>query len=114
MKGPGTQSREPAWHFREQPPKGTLSSSQRFYGSGFWVSLALRVTLLRVSSLFLAALGLCHCTGFFSSCSEQVLPRLWRACFSLWWLLLLKSTGSWLEGFSSCGSPAPGSRAQAQ
>ena len=41
------------------------------------------------------------------------------AGFSLWWLLLLWSTGSGCAGFSSCGSRAPwlwlvGSRAQAQ
>ena len=28
------------------------------------------------------------------------------AGFSLWWLLLLRSTGSRLTGFSSCGSQA--------
>ena len=29
---------------------------------------------------------------------------LWCAGFSLWWLLLLRSTGSWCAGFSSCGT----------
>ena len=37
---------------------------------------------------FWASLGL-HCSHF---------------GFSLWWLLLLRSTGSWLIGFSSCGA----------
>ena len=31
-------------------------------------------------------------------------------CFSLWWLLLLRSTGSRCTGFSSCGSRALKSR----
>ena len=44
---------------------------------------------------------------------------LWCTGFSLWWLLLLRSTGSRRAGFSSCGSRAQqlwlaGSRAQAQ
>ena len=39
--------------------------------------------------------------------------------FSLWWFLLLRSTGSRCTGFSTCGTPAQqlwlvGSRAQAQ
>ena len=44
---------------------------------------------------------------------------LWCAGFSLWWLLLLQSTGSRYAGFSSCSMRAQwlwlvGSRAQAQ
>ena len=44
---------------------------------------------------------------------------LWCMGFSLWWLLLLRSTGSRHSGFSSCGRWAQqlwltGSRAQAQ
>ena len=31
---------------------------------------------------------------------------LWCAGFSLWWLPLLRSTGSWHVGFSSCGTQA--------
>ena len=31
---------------------------------------------------------------------------LWCVGFSLWWLLLLQSTGSRCVGFSSCGSQA--------
>ena len=31
---------------------------------------------------------------------------LWCVGFSLWWLLLLRSTGSRRAGFSSCGSQA--------
>ena len=49
--------------------------------------------------LFLAALGLHCCAWAFSSCGEQGL----LAGFSLWWLLLLRSTGSRHVGFSSYG-----------
>ena len=69
---------------------------------------------------FLAALGLCCCAQAFSSCGEQgCYSSLRCACFSLWWLLLLRSTGSRHAGFSSCGMRAhqlwlTGSRAQAQ
>ena len=52
----------------------------------------------------MAALGLCCCARAFSSCGE--LSSLRCAGFSLWWLLLLRSTGSRHTGFSSCGSPA--------
>ena len=48
--------------------------------------------------LFLAALGLCCCARGYSS--------LRCAGFSLWWLLLLGSTGSRRAGFSSCDSRA--------
>ena len=33
-------------------------------------------------------------------------PSLWCTGFSLWWLLLLRSTGSRRAGFSSCGTQA--------
>ena len=49
----------------------------------------------------MAALGLCHRARAFSSCGERGL--LFVAGFSLWWLLLLQSTGSRHTGFSSCG-----------
>ena len=48
--------------------------------------------------LFFPALGLCCCVWAFSSCSERA--------SHLWWLLLLRSTGSRHVGFSSCGSRA--------
>ena len=43
---------------------------------------------------FLAVLGLRCCTWAFSSCGERG--------FSLWWLLLLGSTGSSPTGFTCC------------
>ena len=49
MKGPGTQSQEPAQRPCEQLPKGTLFSGRRFCSSCFWVLLTLWVTLARVS-----------------------------------------------------------------
>ena len=54
--------------------------------------------------LFLTALGLRCCARAFSSCSERGLLSVAVCSFSLWWLLLLQSTGSRHMGFSSCGS----------
>ena len=48
--------------------------------------------------LFLAALGLRHCARAFSSCDERGVLFV-----AVWWLLLLRSTGSRRVGFSSCG-----------
>ena len=55
--------------------------------------------------LFLAALGLCYCAKPLSSCSKQE-ATLWlqRLAFSFWWLLLLWSSGSNVQGLSSCGA----------
>ena len=55
-------------------------------------------------NLFLAVLGLHCCLWAFSSCGERGLLFLRRMGFSLWWLFVLRSTGSRLTGFSSCGS----------
>ena len=44
------------------------------------------------------------CVG--SSLLHTGFLQLWRAGFSLWWLLLLWSTGSRCTGFSSCGARA--------
>ena len=46
--------------------------------------------------LFMAALGLCCCVWAFLA--SRGYSSLWCVGFSLWWLLLLRSTG-----FSSCG-----------
>ena len=64
-----------------------------------------------VGSLLLCRLSLVVASRGYSS--------LRCAGFSLWWLLLLRSTGSRRMGFSSCGMRAQqlwltGSRAQAQ
>ena len=55
---------------------------------------------------FLAALGLRCCARAFSSCGERGLLFVVVHVFSLWWLLLLWSTGSRHAGFSSCGMRA--------
>ena len=59
--------------------------------------------------LFLAALGLCHwvfvaARGLSLVAASRGYSSLWCAGFSLWWLLLLRSTGSRHAGFSSCGT----------
>ena len=69
---------------------------------------------------FLAALGLRCCARAFSlAAASGGYSSLWCAGLSLWWLLLLQSTGSRCVGFSSSGTWAQqlclmGSRAQAQ
>ena len=45
-------------------------------------------------------------TGFSLVAASGGYSLLWRAGFSLWWLLLLRSTGSRCAGFSSCGAQA--------
>ena len=55
--------------------------------------------------LCLAALGLHCCTRAVSSCGKWGLLLRYTG-FSLWWLLLLRSTGSRHTGFGSCGSRA--------
>ena len=54
--------------------------------------------------LFLAVLGLRCCAWAFSSWASGGYSSLQCVGFSLRWLLLLRSTGSRHEGFSSCGS----------
>ena len=54
--------------------------------------------------LFLAMLGLCCCARAFSSCGELGLLFVVVCGLSLWWLLLLWSTGSRRAGFSRRGS----------
>ena len=51
--------------------------------------------------LLMAALGLPCCIWASSSCGEWRLPCCACPGFSLWWLLLLQSTGSRCAGFSS-------------
>ena len=53
--------------------------------------------------LFLATLGLRCCARASLVAVSQGYSSLWYAGFSLWWLLLLRSTGSRHAGFSSCG-----------
>ena len=79
------------------------SISIYFFNVSRWVHLF----SFKFIYLFMAALGLCCCAWVFSSCGERGLHSLlWRAGFSLQWLLLLRSTGSRRAGFSSCGTPA--------
>ena len=55
----------------------------------------------------LAALGLRCCVRAFSLVAvSRGYSSLWCMGFSLWWLLLLWSTGSRRAGFSSCGLQA--------
>ena len=51
---------------------------------------------------FFAVLGLCYRAWAFSSWGEQGLLSLQCAGFLLWWLLLLRSTGSRHVGLRSC------------
>ena len=53
-----------------------------------------------------AALGLPCWAHAFSSCGKPGLLFVTGTCFSLRWLLLLRSMGSRCAGFSSCGSRA--------
>ena len=64
------------------------------------VSLFLKFIYFWLLGVFVAAcrLSLVASSGGYSS--------LWCAGFSLWWLLLLWSTGSRHVGFSSCGTRA--------
>ena len=56
--------------------------------------------------LFLAMLGL-HCfVRLFLVVMSRDYSLFWCVGFSLWWLLLLQSTGSRHTGFSSCVSQA--------
>ena len=71
---------------------------------GFFFSLFFKFILFIY--LFLTALGLRCCTWAFSSCGERGYSLLQCTDFSLWWLFLLRSTGSWSVGFSSCGTQA--------
>jgi len=68
--------------------------------------------------LCLTVLGLHYCAGFSPVQRVRATPQLQRAGFSLWWLLVLWSTGSRahrLQQFWHTGSVVvfPGSRAQA-
>ena len=57
--------------------------------------------------LVLVALGLCCCMWAFSSYEGRGLLSRWVGTgFLLWWLLLLRSTGSRCMGFSSCSMQA--------
>ena len=47
---------------------------------------------------FLAVVGPCCCMRAFSSCCDQEILFVWCTGFSLWWLLLLQSTGSRVLG----------------
>ena len=66
----------------------------------FFINLFILFIYLWLRWVFVAARGLSlvAVSGGYSS--------LWCAGFSLWWLLLLWSTGSRCVGFSSCGSRA--------
>ena len=88
-------------------------SVQTFLGFSFNFIYLIYLFYFWLHWVFVAArrLSLVAASGGYSS--------LRCAVFSLWWLLLLRSTGSRRAGFSSCGTQAQqlwltGSRAQAQ
>ena len=66
----------------------------------FFLNLFILFIYFWLRWVFVAArrLSLVAASGGYSS--------LWCAGFSLWWLLLLRSTGSRRAGFSSCGTQA--------
>ena len=70
----------------------------------FFLRDKLKHSPFRLIDWFLVSLGLCCYAQALSSCSEQGLPSLWCASFSLLWLLSSWSTGARHAGFSSCGS----------
>ena len=108
-------SRTLRWTPRFQPPVSTafqvLSGKT---GTLPDTLLSVKSVLFAVFYLFLAVLGLLCCTGFPLVVVSGGHSSLSFVGFSLWWVLLLGSTG-----FSSCGTKAPsswfpGSGAQAQ
>ena len=65
--------------------------------------------LLNFFSVFLSACARCvalYGLGLSSSCGKQGLLFSCGAWASLWWFLLLRSTGSRHRGFSSCSTQA--------
>ena len=56
--------------------------------------------------LFLAAVDLCHCCGLSLVAASRGSFLLQSMSFSLWWFLLLWSTGSRHVGFSGCSPQA--------
>ena len=75
-----------------------LSGSPSYLDKGFFFFFSFFFINLFYIWVFVAAyrLSLVAASGGYSS--------LWCTGFSLWWLLLLRSTGSRHAGFSSCGT----------
>ena len=96
----------------------------RFFKINFSLSLCFEFTAFLKIYLFLilfifGCVGSSLLRGLSLVAASRGYSSLWCAGFSLWWLLLLRSTGCRSVGFSSCGSWAQqlwhtGSRAQAQ
>ena len=84
----------------ENPCAGAGIATVAIFFFFFFLTLKknLFVCLGCVGSLLLHGLSLAVVSGCYSS--------LWCTGFSLWWLLLVQSTGSRCMGFSSCGSRA--------
>ena len=87
-------------------PFGALSWSPFSLEELFFLKTILSTFFKIYLFLFLAVLGLHCCARAFSSCGERGYSSLRCMGFSLWWLLLLRSTGSRCAGFSSCGTRA--------
>ena len=79
------------------------------WGLGHWTTREVPQFLKFFKNLFLAVIGLHCCTQAFSSAERQGYSSLWCLGFSLWWLLLLQSTGPRSAGFSSCSTQHVGS-----
>ena len=73
---------------------------------GFFSHMAFKISLIK-KKLFLVALGLCcFAWAFFLVWGSGGYFSLQRVGFSLWWLLLLRSTGSGARGLGNCSSQA--------
>ena len=103
---------EPAILLLGMYPKNTNTNSKRYMHTYvhssiiFFITAAFFFFIYFLFYLFLTALGLCSCARAFSGCGEGGSSSLQCVGFSLWWLLLLWSTGSRRAGFSSCGTQA--------
>ena len=64
------------------------------------------LTFILLLFIFGSVGSLLPCVGFSLVAASGGYSSLWCAGFSLWWLLLLRSTGSRCAGFSSCGTQA--------
>ena len=76
---------------------GVTKSRQDWVTNTFLLQLRSQVscsTVIKNKILFLAALGLCCSTDFSLVAENRGYSWLWCLGFSLWWHLLLQSTGS--------------------
>ena len=69
-----------------------------------WFPLSMSSSCLKLVHLFLVELGIHGCKGISLVAMSGGYSLLCCSDFSLWWLLLLQSTGSRHLGFSSCST----------